>query len=190
MFNLDLLNPYGDFPVVPSVSFPTNLEFVPFNKFSDCFTIPHFFIDDAYFEKVWKFPLKYKGLFSDCRYMIMPDFSIYYDIPLPLQLYNSYRSKWLASFYSQFCSVLPNVSLGGDPALFPLFSKGFPVGSDLAFSFIGSLGSRYEADIAFKQYYYIQEHLRPARFFVWLPSIRKAPGDSNVIPVIDGRCKI
>lgn len=190
MFNLDLLNPYGDFPVVSSVSFPVNLDFVPFNKFSNPFTIPHFFIDDSFYEKVWNYPTKYIKMFSDCRFIVMPDFSIYYDMPIPIQLYNSYRSKWLASYYSHFCTVLPNISLGGDPALFPLFAKGFRAGSDMAFSFIGTLGSRYEADIAYKQYEYVQENLRPARLFVWVPSIRKAPNDANVVPVINGRCQV
>lgn len=53
----------------------------------------HFYIDDYQFERIWSEPETYiqKLLPYDC--VLTPDFSLYAEMPLPMQMWNVYRSR-------------------------------------------------------------------------------------------------
>ena len=71
----------------------------------------HFYIDDYQFERIWNRPYKFLQMFKDFDCVIMPDFSMYKNMPLPMQIYNSFRSKLLASFYeNNGIEVIPNLN--------------------------------------------------------------------------------
>lgn len=74
----------------------------------------HFFLDDYRFESVWNHPHKALRYLSDFRTLLTPDFSLYPDWPLALQLWNAYRSRWCGAFWaSQGFHVIPTVSWAG-----------------------------------------------------------------------------
>jgi hypothetical protein len=61
----------------------------------------HFYEDDCLFERVWRNPRRYLKILSRFNGVILPDFSVYRDMPLNMQLWNIYRSRaigcWLQS---------------------------------------------------------------------------------------------
>ena len=190
MFNLDLFeDKENPFPVLPAVDFGLR-DFVCIKdfKYSNLQAGIHFFTDDKNFENLWSRPRYWLHELQDHKFLVMPDFSIFYDMPFPLQVYNKYRSHWLAAYFSSHgFTVLPNVNLG-TPDLFSITSLGFPLGSDLAFSSIGSLASLVERAVLWQQYCYIQEYMKPTRLFYFAPSITQVPHDDNVIAVVRGEC--
>lgn len=52
----------------------------------------HFFIDDYQFERVWQRPEHYLDVLRGYDCVLAPDFSLYMDMPDPMQEWNRYRS--------------------------------------------------------------------------------------------------
>lgn len=53
----------------------------------------HFYEDDYLFERIWRTPKKYLNLLKRYNGVILPDFSLYRDMPFVMQLWNIYRSR-------------------------------------------------------------------------------------------------
>jgi hypothetical protein len=52
----------------------------------------HFFVDDYRFETVWSRPRKALQYLRRFNTLLTPDFSLYRDVPLALQIWNTYRT--------------------------------------------------------------------------------------------------
>ena len=180
MHNLDLFQAftpeYYGFPDVPPCSLVDSSDFLPFNfrdKKSDCLD---FFCDDRFFECVWKNPLGYVDLFRSYRFIVQPDFSLFYDMPIALQIYNKYRNHTLAAFYSmQGVRVIPNINLS-TPCCFNWSIRGYPKNSVVAFSSIGSLRSRSDRYYLFRAYDYMINKLDPVGV-LWFGSSVDCPSE-------------
>lgn len=63
----------------------------------------HFFLDDYKFEQIWTRPKDFVRLFSE-EYagIISPTFSIWSNQPFALNLFNMYRSRWIARYYQEW----------------------------------------------------------------------------------------
>lgn len=71
----------------------------------------HFFLDDYRFESVWSRPDKALQYLRRYQTLFTPDFSLYSDWPLALQLWNTYRSRWCgARWHKLGFQVIPTVS--------------------------------------------------------------------------------
>ena len=84
-----------EFPVInPTYWIPNNLI-----SFSKCLSVKsydywvHFYEDDYLFERLWRNPKKYFDVLKKFNGVILPDFSLYRDMPLVMQLWNIYRSR-------------------------------------------------------------------------------------------------
>lgn len=53
----------------------------------------HFYIDDYQFERIWNTPDKYMDRLKQFDCCLTPDFSLYMDMPLAMQIWNIYRSR-------------------------------------------------------------------------------------------------
>jgi|LSQX01.2.fsa_nt_gb hypothetical protein len=53
----------------------------------------HFYEDDYRFERIWRNPRQYLNVLKRYNGVILPDFSLYRDMPLVMQLWNIYRSR-------------------------------------------------------------------------------------------------
>lgn len=119
----------------------------------------HFFMYDHKFESIWSNPFKYISVFKNCDYVIMPDFSIYYDIPFAVSIYNKYRNHWLSSFFTkQGISVIPCILPFPVDSSFDWYTLGYPQNSVLAFS---DIGLRYYSDIVSDSLEFIINHFSP-----------------------------
>lgn len=61
-------------------------------------------MDDYQFQRVWNQPDKYIPLLQKFGAVCAPDFSMYTDMPLAMQIYNHYRKHWLAAYWQQ-CGI-------------------------------------------------------------------------------------
>lgn len=98
------------------VAVPQNL--VPFTKISktdDVNQWVHFYTDDRRFEVLWNNPKKYLALLKKFDGVISPDYSLYIDLPLSMQVWNVYRSHAIAHWLTtNGISVIPNVRWGDE----------------------------------------------------------------------------
>lgn len=53
----------------------------------------HFYIDDYQFERIWNRPHEYIAKLMPYDCVLTPDFSLYLEMPLAMQMWNVYRSK-------------------------------------------------------------------------------------------------
>lgn len=73
----------------------------------------HFYEDDYLFEKLWDNPQKYLEILKKFNGVILPDFSLYRDMPLVMQLWNIYRSRAIGHWLQENgITVIPNIRYG------------------------------------------------------------------------------
>ena len=97
----------------------------------------HFFIDDYRFERVWERPENYIDILRRYSGVIAPDFSTYTDMPVPMQMWNVYRSRALAHYWqAEGIDVIPNITFS-DESSYEWIFEGLPKYSVLATSSVG-----------------------------------------------------
>jgi hypothetical protein len=98
----------------------------------------HFFLDDYKFDEAWNKPDKQIPKLAQYAQVLSPDFSMYTDMPLPLQVYNTFRSRWCASVWQAAeMVVIPTVSWGGEDT-FSFAFDGIEPGAVVAVSTVGT----------------------------------------------------
>lgn len=96
-----------------------------------------FYEDDFQFERIWNNPKKYIDILRQYDGVITPDFSLYYDMPLAMQLWNIYRSRAIGAWLqNNGISVIPNIRFGS-PETYEIVCDGISKHSVIA---VGSLG--------------------------------------------------
>nr|DAQ28186.1 MAG TPA: protein of unknown function (DUF4417) [Caudoviricetes sp.] len=133
------------FPILEplkSLSIPRRgLRTLPFNyalsnKDKDYFV--HFYIQDYLFNRIWNNPQRYIDVLKEYKGIVMPDFSLYVDMPEPLQRFNYYRNLWFARMCQiQGITVIPSANWADIKSLEWCFS-GMPKHSVLMLSAVGS----------------------------------------------------
>ena len=74
----------------------------------DCWVV--FYEHDVKFERLWNNPRKYLNKLKKFKGVISPDFSIYRDMPLVMQMWNTYRGRAIAVWLqNNGIEVIPNV---------------------------------------------------------------------------------
>lgn len=141
-YNLHLINrddcDHNGLPVLtPTTYIPTAL--IGFNQARTTTrhdAAVHFFIDDYQFERVWRRPEQYLSLLAQFPAILAPDFSLYWDMPAPMQQWNIYRSRALAAYWQHNgVTVIPTLQWA-QPDTWPLAHSGLH-GGTVAVSAIG-----------------------------------------------------
>ena len=97
----------------------------------------HFYLDDYQFERVWNDPDIYADMLSEYDCILSPDFSLYLDMPMPMKIWNVYRSRQIGQYYQlQGIKVIPTISWA-EKETFSFCFKGIPKGSIVSISTIG-----------------------------------------------------
>lgn len=129
-------NKYG-FPVIRKQDFEVK-KLVQFGN-NDFIGTAHFFIDDFKFERVWNKPKKYLNVLKRYGGVLSPDFSLYTDYPIALQIYNTYRSRWCGRYWQDHgINVIPTVEWS-TPESYEFCFQGIEEGSTIAISSMGCL---------------------------------------------------
>ena len=97
----------------------------------------HFYLDDYQFERLWNKPEEYVDILKQYECILSPDFSLYMDMPMPMKIWNIYRSRLIGQFYqSQGIKVIPTLSWAEEET-FEFCFEGIPKGSIVSISTIG-----------------------------------------------------
>lgn len=106
-----------DLPLFPASTHVPD-KVVAFNKttpFCDGNQWLHFFVDDCRIEAVWDNPEYYLSGIQRFAGIISPDLSIYRDLPIAWQFFNTYRNRALSFWFSkQGVPVIPNIRWGDE----------------------------------------------------------------------------
>jgi len=153
LYNLSLINDLeltskNNMPITRAThSVPKSL--VPFNvalsSIVDKNSFVHFFIDDYLFDRVWRNPKRYLSVLSQYKGIIAPDFSLYRDMPIAMQIWNTYRNRVLSAYYSKCgIDVIPCVGWS-DERSYGFCFEGLPKYSVVAVSTNGCLVGKENA---------------------------------------------
>ena len=75
----------------------------------------HFYIHDRDFERIWNHPNKYLEILKRYEGVITPDFSLYRDMPLSMQIWNTYRNRAIGYWMKKNgVPIIPNFSWGDE----------------------------------------------------------------------------
>ena len=102
----------------------------------------HFFLDDYQFERIWRFPLDYGDRLADFQCVLTPDYSLYRDMPLPMQRWNCYRSRFVGAVWQTMgLDVIPTLQWS-TPDSYSFAFDGMPTNSVVAVSTVGVLNDK------------------------------------------------
>ena len=139
---VDLENSTDDFwqmPIIENDNFiPKDLMGFNYAKSSGNKDVGiHFYLDDYQFERLWNTPEEYTGVLKQYDCILSPDYSLYLDMPMPMKIWNIYRSRQIGQYYQkQGIKVIPTISWAEEET-FSFCFKGIPKGSIVSISTIG-----------------------------------------------------
>lgn len=135
------------------------------SKDYDCWVL--FYEDDGNFERIWNNPKKYLPILKRFKGVICPDFSLYRDMPLVMQLWNIYRShaigRWLQD---NGVDVIANVRFG-DERTYEACCYGVPKNGIIAVGSHGCLRYKEEKEYFIKGLDYVVKRLNPKTIIVY-----------------------
>ena len=142
-YNLDLIeeltNDFWQMPIIECDDFiPDDLIGFNYAKSSENKKYGiHFYVDDYQFERIWNYPEKYVDVLEQYECILTPDFSLYLDMPMPMKIWNIYRSRLIGQYFqSRGIKVIPTISWAEEET-FKFCFKGIPKGSIVSISTIG-----------------------------------------------------
>lgn len=177
MLNFENLDKFI-FPGIGQYSIPEiepvdydHCEWIPFNFAKTCKNKEelgvHFFIDDYQFARLWNNPPLYFPLLSKFKYVMAPDFSLFTDMPVAMQIYNHYRKHWLAKYYEYFgIKIIPTISWSDENSYSWCFD-GEPINSVVAISTVGVMKRKESQELFFKGYEKMKEILNPTKILCY-----------------------
>lgn len=73
----------------------------------------HFFLDDYRFEHIYDYPQRTLNRYSQYKFLLTPDYSLYAEMPLWRQLENVAKNRWCGAYWqSKGIIVYPTISWG------------------------------------------------------------------------------
>ena len=129
-------------------------EFIPFNlaKTEKLPTLKgvHTFVDDYQINRVWNYPERYIELFKRFSCVMSPDYSLYTNYPIAMQLWSHYKKMWVTAFMQEYGVNMIPVVCWSDEQSYDFCFEGMPTNSIIAVSNVGCIkGNR-------QQYYFEQ----------------------------------
>lgn len=128
-----------DMPIIKATNHkPTDLMSFNYMLTKDSFEKGiHFYIDDYQFERIWNTPDKYMDRLRMFDCVLTPDFSLYMDMPLAMQIWNVYRSRLIGQkMQSEGIKVIPTLSWS-DERSYEFCFDGIEPGGTVSVSTIG-----------------------------------------------------
>jgi len=121
----------------------------------------HFFLKDYQFSRLWTSPDIYTDMLRKFRFVCTPDFSMFTDFPLALQINSHYRKHWLGAYWqSKGITVIPTICWS-DERSFDWCFDGEPEKSAVAVSSVGTQMERKAKSLFLLGYEQMISRLQP-----------------------------
>ena len=127
----------------------------------------HFFLDDFKFERVWNTPKKYIETLRQYQGVLSPDFSLYTDYPIAVQIWNVYRNRWLGRYWQeQGIQVIPTVGWS-TPESYDFCFEGIEHGSTVAISTLGILRNKEAIKLFISGFNEMNQRIEPEEIILY-----------------------
>ena len=141
----------------------------------------HFYLDDYQFERLWNKPEDYVDILKQYECILSPDFSLYMDMPMPMKIWNIYRSRLIGQYYqSHGIKVIPTLSWA-EPETFEFCFEGIPQGSIVSISTIGVKKNKEALKIWKQGVDELIKRIRPSTILIYGGKLDYDYGDIKVI---------
>ena len=153
-----------------------NIELTGYDKLSSSKDnqIVHFFLDDYKFEVMWNDPLPRIEKLKLHKAVLSPNFSVYSEMPVPMKIYNTFRSRWCGAYLQQNgIKVIPTIAWGG-PETFWFCFDGIETKSVVA---VSTLGVRNEKDLFMQGYNEMLRRIKPSKIICYGKPFDEMKGD-------------
>lgn len=141
----------------------------------------HFYMDDYKLERLWNAPEKYVDTLRQYKCILSPDFSLYMDMPMPMKIWNVYRSRQLGHYYqTKDIQVIPTIQWA-EKETFEFCFKGIPKGSIVSVSTIGVKRNKEALKIWQEGMDAMIEEIEPSTILVYGGKLDYDYGDIEVI---------
>lgn len=128
----------------------------------------HFFIDDWYFECIWRRLNQFAKVLRSYKWVAAPDFSMYMDNSMKaINIYNVYRNRFVTSYFQQQgVNIIPSISCG-NPESIDYCLDGMPKGGIF---WIGNVGMAKDEE--HRKYWrhfvsVVEERLHPKELLIY-----------------------
>ncbi len=143
----------------------------------------HFFVEDDQMQRLWTNPEDFAPMLKEFKCLFTPDFSLYTDYPLALQIWNHYRSHWLGAYWqSQGLTVIPTISWSDETSYSWCFD-GCPIGSAVAVSSVRTQMSQETKTLFLMGYRQMMRRLHPSKIF--FQGVIPEGCTGNIVPIDD-----
>ena len=157
-------SPVHEFPWLKRTEYKPNRA-IPFDKAARSTKHDHwihFYIHDKQFECVWNNPKQYLNLLQRFGGVITPDFSLYRELPLAMQIWNTYRNRAIAYWLqNNGVNIIPNLRWG-DERTYSFAFEGIEQGGTVAVSTNGCIQKKLDRHYFAKGLAKMVEVLKPS----------------------------
>lgn len=141
----------------------------------------HVFIDDYQFECVWTSPERYLDALKLFGCVLTPDFSLYMDMPAPMQAWNRYRSQALGRYWQDNgLTVVPTLGWA-QPEGYTFCFEGMPMHSTVATSTAGVKGDAGALAVWMDCIREAMRRIEPSRVLLYGGDVGFDFGDAEVV---------
>lgn len=160
-----------ELPIIKRVDFKPK-KAIPFCEISSKKIIPeetwvHFYMHDYKFERVWNNPSRYLPILKKFEGVVTTDFSIYRNMPISMQIWNTYRNRALSYWLqSNGVDIIPNVRWG-DERTYEFAFEGLEKGGTFAVSTNGCIQNKLDRYYFEKGFRKMVEILEPSTIVVY-----------------------
>lgn len=147
-----------------------NLKFISFDQINTKSRAKedksiHFFNDDNKLNKVYYSPEKYFMKLAKFEAVLTPDFSLYTDMPLIIQMYSVFKNRWCGAYWQDkgLRAVIPTITWGNEES-YEFCFLGVEEGSIVA---ISTLNVYKEKELFMKGYNKMMEVIKPELIYCY-----------------------
>ena len=118
----------------------------------------HFFVEDEKLDKYFYDPYTYLDRLAQYAHVFTPDFSLYSDMPMAIQVYSTFKNRWCGACWQEHgLSVIPTIGWS-TPKSFEFCFDGIQPGSAVA---ISTLGVLHDKESFLEGYYAMKKIIDP-----------------------------
>ena len=144
------------------------------NQSGDYGSIVHFFLDDYRFENIYNNLEKKIETLKQYKAVLTPDFSMYVEMPIALQLFSTFKNRWVGAYLQENgISVIPTVRWG-DLTSFNFCFDGIEKGSTVA---VSTLGVKKEKSHFMLGYNEMLSRIKPSKIICYGKPFDEMKGD-------------
>lgn len=156
------------------------IELIGYDKLNEGQTdkIVHFFLDDYKFEILWKDPEPRIEKLKEYRAILSPQFSMYTEMPVAVQIYQVFKSRWCGAYFqSKGLKVIPSL-VWGEADTFWFSFDGVNEGSVVA---VSTVGMRTEKQLFLAGYKEMLRRIKPKAIICYGDPFEEMEGKLIVI---------